>query len=67
MNKQDELRKRCKFLKWEKGINYTEIAEAIGMNKNSFYNFISGRRVLLGYRRQWLLDKYLKEAERKCL
>lgn len=61
--KQEELRKRCRFLKWEKGIDYQEIAKAIGMNKFSFYNFISGRRAKLGYRREWLLENYLKEKE----
>lgn len=65
MKEQDELRKRCRFLKWEKGIDYQEIADAIGMNKFSFYNFMAGRRAAIGYRREWLLNNYLNKEEKK--
>jgi len=61
MLNQEELRKKCKFLKWNKGINYYEIAKAIGMKTYSFYNFISGKKVDLGYQREWELNNYLKE------
>lgn len=58
---QEELREKCRFLKWNKGIQYSEIAEAIDMNKNSFYNFISGRQAKLGYKHYQLLINYVKE------
>lgn len=58
---QAELREKCKFLKWNKGIRFCEIAEAIGMNRNSFYNFVSGRQVKLSYKLQQRLDNYIKE------
>ena len=67
MINQEELRERCKFLKYERNINYKDIAKAIGMSENSFYNFISGRKVNIGYRHKWLLENYLKEEERKCI
>ena len=59
--KQELLRKYCKYLKWEKGIPFNMMAESIGMDKYSFYNFISGRKASLGYRKEWLLLNYLKE------
>ena len=64
MHNQDELRKMCKILKWDKGINYYEIANAISMNKQSFYNFISGRRVKISHQMQWRLENYLKEENK---
>ena len=58
---QELLRQYCKYLKWSKGIPFYEIADSIGMDKYSFYNFLSGRKASLGYRKEWLLLQYLKE------
>lgn len=61
MNNQEELRKQCKFLKWNKGIKYSDIAKEIGMSTNSFYNFISGRKVRISYKIQQRLINLIKE------
>ena len=61
MNRQERARANCKFLKWSKEIDYKEMAKAIGMSENSFYNFISGRKANLGYSRIVKLEKYIKE------
>ncbi len=61
---QDEYRKRCKNLKRFKKINYKDIAKAVDINENSFYNFISGRKANLGYTTRVKLDKYLSEKEK---
>ena len=61
MPNQEELRQQCKFLKWSKGINYYEIAKAIGMKTYSFYNFISGKKVKISHQLEWRLRNYLKE------
>lgn len=64
-NKQEELRKRCKFLKWEEGVSYSEMAEAIGMKKTSFYNFINGNKARLSRQKVINLIGFItrKEAE----
>ena len=62
-DKQELLRKRCKFLKWEKDVNYSEMAEAIGMNKRSFYNFVSGRKCKISRQKQINLINYLQLKE----
>lgn len=59
--KQEQLREQCKYLKWCKGIPFYQIANSIGMDKYSFYNFISGRKAKLGYKKEWLLKEYIKE------
>lgn len=58
---QEQLRKYCKWLKWNKGIHFYQIAKKIGMEKHSFYNFLSGKKVSLGYGTEWLLKEYIKE------
>lgn len=58
---QEILRKQCKYLKWNMGIPFCQIAENIGMNRYSFYNFLSGSKASLGYRKEWLLKEYIKE------
>ena len=64
-DKQEQLRKRCKFLKWAKDVNYSEMAKAIGMNKRSFYNFVSGSKLKISRQKQINLANYLhmKETE----
>lgn len=63
--KQDELREKVRFLKWHEGIDYKDIASFIGLDMNSFYNFISGKKVDLGYKAKWRLETFIKETE-KC-
>ena len=62
-DKNEVLRKRCKFLKWSKDVSYSEMAEAIGMEKNSFYNFVSGTRCHLSRQKQINLANYLHLKE----
>ena len=62
-DKQELLRKRCKFLKWAKDISYGEMAQAIGMEKNSFYNFVSGRKCKISRQKQVNLANYLHLKE----
>lgn len=59
----EELRKRCKYLKWEKDISYWEMAKAIEMDKNSFYNFISGSKVRISSNKQIKLKEFLDSKE----
>lgn len=40
---QDNLRKKVKVLKALQNITYTEIAEDLEINRNSFYNWLSGQ------------------------
>ena len=40
---QDILRKKVKVLKALQNITYTEIAEDLEINRNSFYNWLSGQ------------------------
>lgn len=61
--KQEELRNHCKYLKWNKGIPYNRMAETIGMNKYSFYNFIAGKKASLGYKKAWSLEQFIKEID----
>lgn len=61
MTKQEELRKKVRFLKWNNNIDYGEIADAIGMSRFSFYNFIGGKKVDLGYKTIWKLEQYINE------
>ena len=39
---QDNLRKKVKVLKALQNITYTEIAEDLEINRNSFYNWLNG-------------------------
>lgn len=39
---QDILRKKVKVLKALQNVTYTEIAEDLEINRNSFYNWLSG-------------------------
>lgn len=47
--KQEEIRMLAKRLKWECNISYKDMAAAIGMSNNGFYNFISNKDIKLGY------------------
>ena len=40
---QDILRKKVKVLKALQNVTYTEIAEDLEINRNSFYNWLSGQ------------------------
>lgn len=62
-DKQEQLRKRCKFLKWNKEVNYSEMAEAIGMKKRSFYNFISGSKTRISRQKEIKLNEFIKAKE----
>lgn len=39
---QENLRKQIKMLKALQNITYTEIAEHLELNRNSFYNWLNG-------------------------
>mgnify|MGYP003337183898 CR=1 FL=1 len=62
-DKQEQLRKRCKFLKWNKEVNYSEMAEAIGMKKRSFYNFISGSKTRISRQKEIKLIEFIRLKE----
>ena len=62
-DKQEQLRKRCKFLKWNKDVNYSEMAEAIGMKKRSFYNFVSGNKARISRQKEIKLIEFIKLKE----
>lgn len=62
-NKQEELRNKCKYLKWIKGIEFYKIAQAIGMSEHAFYNFLGKNRLDLGYETSKKLEEYIKEHE----
>ena len=62
-DKKEKLRKRCKFLKWNNGISYSEMAEAIGMKKRSFYNFVSGSKIRISRQKEIKLIEFIKAKE----
>ena len=62
-DKQEQLRKRCKFLKWNNGISFSEMAEAIGMKKRSFYNFVSGSKARISRQKEIKLIEFIKAKE----
>lgn len=62
-NKQEELRNKCKYLKWIKGIEFYKIAQAIGMSEHAFYNFLGKNRLDLGYDTAKKLEAFIKEHE----
>ena len=39
------------------------MADAIGMNRNAFYNFVSGKRVNLGYQKRKAFIDYARRRE----
>lgn len=59
--KQEDIRQKCKYLKWSKDVSYREMAEYIGMKVNSFYNFISCETVKLSYEKISKLLKLIEE------
>lgn len=61
--KQQELREKVKYLKWHEGIDYKTIASAIGMNENSFYNFLNNDEINLSYKLSWRLQQYILEVQ----
>lgn len=60
---QEELRKECRFLKWDKGISFKEMAKATNMSEYSFYNFISGRKANLSHKAIYKLTNFIKEMK----
>lgn len=40
---QENLRRKVKVLKALQNVTYTEIAEDLEINRNSFYNWLSGQ------------------------
>ena len=62
-DKQEQLRKRCKFLKWNNGISFSEMAEAIGMKKRSFYNFVSGSKLKISRQKEIKLIEFIRLKE----
>lgn len=56
---QDILREKAKMMKWKYDVDYRTIAEdVLGMNYNSFLNFVNGYKVL-GKQRSKILDDYI--------
>ena len=62
---QQEARNRAKELKRNRGITYIEIADAIGMKRKSFYNFMNSN-TKLGYAKHYKLIKYIERRENEC-
>lgn len=56
---QDILREKAKMMKWKYDVDYRTIAEdVLGMNYNSFLNFVNGYKEL-GRQRSKILDDYI--------
>ena len=53
---QDNLRKQTKMLKALQNITYTEIAEYLEINRNSFYNWLNGYYNLSADKEKRLLE-----------
>ena len=53
---QDNLRKQVKMLKAFQNITYTEIAEHLEINRNSFYNWLNGYYNLSTEKEQRLIE-----------
>lgn len=53
---QDNLRKQTKMLKALQNITYTEIAEHLEINRNSFYNWLNGYYNLSADKEKRLLE-----------
>lgn len=66
MNNQDLIRKKCRFLKWNKNISYNHISNFLDMNVNSFYNFMSGN-ANLSHRKILLINEMFKNEQRDLL
>lgn len=62
MNQQEILRKDLKRLKWEQGTPFLLVAQETGINQHTLYNFVSGRRANLGYKKAQALYNYLQGA-----
>ena len=56
---QQEARLRAKELKRNRGITYIEIADAIGMKRKSFYNFMNDPKVKLGHAKHKKMIEYI--------
>ena len=56
---QEDARNRAKELKRNRGITYIEIADAIGMKRKSFYNFMNNQKVKLGYTKYQRMIEYI--------
>jgi len=56
---QDILREKAKMMKWKYDVDYRTIAkDVLGMNYNSFLNFINGYKAL-GKQRSKILEDYI--------
>lgn len=56
---QDILREKAKMMKWKYDVDYRTIAEdVLGMNYNSFLNFVNGYKEL-GRQRSKILEDYI--------
>lgn len=56
---QDVLRKKAKMMKWKYDVDYRTISEdVLGMNYNSFLNFVNGYKDL-GRQRSKILEDYI--------
>lgn len=53
---QDNLRKKTKMLKALQNITYTELAEHLEINRNSFYNWLNGYYNLSADKEKRLLE-----------
>ena len=61
---QDILREKAKMMKWKYDVDYRTIAEdVLGMNYNSFLNFVNGYKEL-GRQRSKILDDYINNYVR---
>lgn len=61
---QDILREKAKMMKWKYDVDYRTIAEdVLGMNYNSFLNFVNGYKEL-GRQRIKILDDYINNYVR---
>lgn len=60
---QEKLRQEVKKLKWQKGITFLDVAYYTGINEHTLYNFLSGHKANLGYKKAQILNDYLRGIE----
>jgi hypothetical protein len=61
---QEILREKAKMMKWKYDVDYRTIAEdVLGMNYNSFLNFVNGYKEL-GRQRGKILEDYISNYVR---
>lgn len=61
-NEQNTLREQIKMCKWRYNKSYKEAAAYVGMNYNSFVNWLHDERIKLGYTKKQKLKAFIAKA-----